>query len=182
MEKLLDLIGLKKPIYKLSDFEPALRNHYILEFAADAALFLIGVIISIVNGSVTLVLMFVAVFAAAFLFHLYGFIQLLGGQVVYLDGICTEVEKNVKTVLKKTVFGTSKISVLSDDHIYEVPVRHNSIFKEDMKVRVYLTENNIYKKDEDTFDIPYPVLVLRLKGARKHQNQEAQEAQTNSEE
>lgn len=164
--RVFEILGLNKPCHKLSDFEVNLQIHYILGFAIDMGLFIFGIFFAISTKMIPAIVIFFSVTILAAAYHIYGFLQLLGGQVYYLEGECTLVEKNVFSAFKKTVFGTSKIEVVSDDHTYVVPVSHRSKYKEGSMVRIYFTDGNIYKKDDDTSDIPYPVFVTKIKNSR----------------
>lgn len=166
MEKILELIGLNMPCNKLRDFEINLQLHYLIGFGIDIGLFVFGIIFAIRTRMISGIIIFCFVTIGALMYHLYALLQLLGGQVFYIEGECTLVDKNMWTFFKTSIFGTSKIEVLANNHTYVVPVSHRSKFREGTLIRIYFTENNVYKKDEDTYDIPYPVYVTKIKNSR----------------
>ena len=163
MNKLLRLIGLGEIKYKFTDFEINLRTHYIANMAIDVVLFVCGLVFGITTQYLPAILIFAGVIVLSVGAHLYGLLQLLTGQVLCFEGECKETNKQVLKVLKAQVYGKSNIEVFYDGHTYITPVRHNAPFKEGTMVRVYFLDGGIYQKDEDTFAIPNPVYVSKIK-------------------
>lgn len=163
MEKLFELAGLKKPKYKFNDFELNLRIHYLINFGIDLGLIIFIIVFALLSKYYSSLWIFVAIFIILTATHVYNLFQLLGGQVMVFDGECGEVEKNVKTFMKRQILGKSNVEVIYDDSTYIVPVGHNSNFKKGSVVRVYYTEGEIYQKDDDTYMIPNPVYVTKVK-------------------
>lgn len=165
MRKLFELFGLNPPQYKFSDFETNLRFHYLVNFGLDILLALCVIIFGISSNYFLATILFVGIVIILCLYHVYALLQLLGGQVVCFEGKCSETNKQVASLLKKQFFGKSNISVVYNDKTYLIPVRHDAPFKEGVIARIYFVENNIYPKDEDTFTIPYPIYVSKVKNA-----------------
>ena len=163
MEKLLNILGLNKPMYKISDFETNLIMHYIVNFILDIALAIFIIIFAVSTKYTHGIFVFIAILLILVAMHAYNLLQLLGGQVVYFEGICKTSNKSVTTIFKTQFFGKSNIEVEFEGKTYLVPVRHNAPFKNGSMVRVYLIEDNIYQKDEDTFTVTNPIYVSKIK-------------------
>ena len=165
MEKCLKFIGLNLPVYKLSDFETNVKYHFVLNYCYDIALLIFTIVFSFLsNGYTSAILCFLAVLLSLILMHTYSLLQLLGGQVSTIEGTCKKVNASMLTFFKKNqIYGKSNIEILCNGHVYIVPVRHNSQFKEGCKVKIYYLSNNLYQKDDDTFTFIDTVCVVKEK-------------------
>lgn len=162
-----DILGLNPPKYKLADFETNLQVHYIVTFATDIVLAIAIIIFAIVSKYWTAVIVFLAILIIMLAIHAYGLFQLLGGQVVGFDGECKVINKTKPdSKLKQHFLGSkSSIEIKYEDTTYVVPVKHNSTFRKGSIIRVYFLEGELYKKDEDTYTIPNPIYISKIKNS-----------------
>lgn len=168
LDTVLDILGLKRPIHKLGDFEQSLIGHYMFNYVLDILLIIFGVMFTIKSGYLKGSLLFFFVILTSVGFHTHSLLQLLGGQVRYLDGTCIYTEKKTGKILWQTIIGTSKASIQADDGVtYILPIKHNSNIKEGNIIRVYFPEGSTFEKDEDTVEIINPVYVSKLKNSAK---------------
>lgn len=163
MNKIKELLRLSDIQYKLSDYGNDLIMHFIKLYVEDVVL-LLGAIFSVyvVNNPLLTVLLIVLALMVLCR-HLYLMLRFKRGDVPYIEGVCEETHKTVKTIgvsfIKKSVLGRSDAKIQADGKTYLVPIAHASTFEKGNTLRVYAEENNVYQRDEDTYMIPNPIFI-----------------------
>lgn len=162
MVKLLSrLFGLGDPLYSKDDFEPALvrtcRKRIWISAAVGAVLIAFGVMsmdARIFGGAVLLS-------AAYLLYSVYGYLQVLCGKILYIDGICRETETKELPYVRSEIFRRSSITVSSGGDTYVIPSPGNTSFTTGDSVRIYFSEDGVSERDDGFYSITSPVLILK---------------------
>lgn len=167
MVKLLSRIfGLGTPVYSKDDFEPALirncRKRIWISAAVSAVLIAFGMF------SMNLkIFAAAAVLSAAYLMYsAYGYLQVLCGKILYIDGICRETETKELPYVRSEIFRRSSITVSSGGETYVIPSPGNTSFSKGDSVRVYFAEDGVSERDDGFYSIPSPVLMLKKDGEK----------------
>ncbi len=160
----MDFSNIKIPsLKKIFELDFMLGRHFSVLIAEDALLFIASIVFLILTMNLKLF----AVFIVVALFYLFTILNQMAvisnGNYITIDGTATCTERSIEKILWREISGKANIIIDADDgHQYILPLKGKRLPK-DCKVRVYAILDSIYEKDDDTFTIPDPIYIKKIK-------------------
>lgn len=173
---ILDFIGLGTIKYSLSELDTEIQMFVRKNYLIDIGLLLLSIFFGVVTKEITWFITAIGMVLLFALFHTYQMFLFLCGKVYYLDGKLKDVRtSNILTAFfkKATKNGQVKLELKASDGTYMVSAPNAKGYRPGNIIRVYMTGNGVYMEDADTYTIPSPLLITKIKNGevmRKEEN------------
>ena len=167
MDKLLGIIGLGKIVYTYDDLGPDIQAYNRKNMLIDAVLLIGAVIFGVTSKNLAWFLGSLGIVAVAVLYHQYMLMLFLCGKVFFFDGKLKDITSPLSPltyVTKKEVHTKQlQLEIETPEGTFIVPVPSSKGYRAGNIIRVYVMKDGIYMKDADTYDVPSPILVTKIK-------------------